>query len=134
MGAKPTRRKGAIHVLTKQVSDADIALFVLVTGDAPLNSDDPPDPQRAARQAVPLAFLSALLASAAACHAPQPPTARFVSQTVTFHESAYTDDTLTATAEIVAHHAADRTLTIAVRCDNQEGRRLAESELLLREE
>jgi len=128
------RRVGAIVTLTKQLSEADIALFVLVTEDAPLDGDEPPDPVRGARQAAPLSYLAALLTNAAARHAGQPAIARIVRQSVIFHEPAYTDDTVTATAEIVARHAADRTLGVSVRCDNQEGRRLAEGEMLLRDD
>jgi hypothetical protein len=120
--------------LTKQLSEADIALFVLVTSDAPLDGEEPPNPKRRVRQPAPLSLLSALLTSTAACHAPRPEFARFVTQTVRFHEPALTDDTVTVTAEIVAHDAASHTLGIHVHCENQEGRKLADGEMLLRED
>jgi hypothetical protein len=127
-------RVGAIATVTKQLSEADVALFALVTGDAPLNTEEPPDPQRGVRQAAPLSLLAALLASAAAQHAERPDLARFISQTVRFREPALTDDTITAAAEIVGYDASEHALQIDVRCDNQEGRRLAEGRFLLHED
>jgi hypothetical protein len=127
-------RVGAIASVTKQLSEADVALFVLVTRDAPLNADEPPDPQRGMRQAAPLSLLAALLASAAAQHAARPDLARFISQTVRFAEPALTDDTVTAAAEIVGYDHSEHALKIQVRCENQEGRRLAQGRFLLRED
>jgi hypothetical protein len=134
VGTDPARRVGAIATLTKQLSEADVALFELVTGDAPLEGEEPPDPRRGVRQPAPLSLLAALLASAAAHHASRPDLVRFLSQTTRFVEPALTDDTVTATAEIVGYDPAERALRIATRCENQEGRRLAEGEFLLRED
>jgi len=127
------RRVGAVASVTKLLSEADVALFALVTGDAPLGSDEPPNPQRQVRQAAPLSLLAALLASAAAQHATRPDFARFISQTVHFCEPALTDDTVTAVAEIVGYDPAEHALQIDAHCDNQEGRQLAEGRFLLHE-
>lgn len=129
-----TRRIGTAATLTKQLSEADIALFVLVTGDAPLDREEPPDPRAGLRQTAPLSLLAALLASAAARHAARPEQARFLSQSVRFAEPALTDDTITATAEIVGYDEAERALRIEARCANQEGRQLADGQFLLRDE
>jgi hypothetical protein len=128
------RRVGAVASVTKLLSEADIALFELVTCDTPLSSEEPPDLKRRPRQPAPLSQLAALLASAAAQHATRPDLARFISQTVRFTEPALTDDTVTATAEIVGYDPAKRALKIHARCDNQEGRRLAEGQFLLHED
>ena len=73
------RQVGAIVTVTKDFSDADLALFMLVMGDAELTTDEPPRPDRQQRQAAPGALLVALLASTAARHTLRPQYARFVS-------------------------------------------------------
>lgn len=134
MSTDLARRVGAVARVTKQLSEADVALFVLVTDDAPLEGEEPPDPARRERQEAPLSLLAALLSSAAAHHAVHPELAHFVSQTVRFHEQALTDDTVTATAEVVGYDPKDHALQIQVRAENQEGRRLAEGQVLLRDD
>lgn len=128
------RQVGAIETLSKQLSEADVALFVLVTNDTPTYSEEPPSPVRQQRQAAPMSVLSALLTSVAARHAERPEIARFVSQTVQFFEPAFTDDTVTAIAEVIAVDTVGHTLVTHVRCENQEGRRLAEGEIALRQD
>jgi acyl dehydratase len=127
-------REGAVTTLTKQLSEADVALFQLVTGETQVTAEEPPIPARQTRQAAPMALVGALLATAAAQHSLRPDLARFLSQTVTFHEPAYNDDTLTVTAQVAEHDGANRSLRIVARCDNQDGRRLANGEFLLSEE
>ena len=119
--------------LTKQLSEADIALFVLVTAETQVVAEEPKDLNRQARQIVPQAFVAALLTVGVARHATRPGAAQIVSQTVAFGEPAYTDDTLTATAQVTAHDPSTSVLRIQVRCENQEGRRLAEGEFLLKD-
>jgi len=123
------RQIGAVVSLTKELSEADLALFMLVTGDAQLDTEEPPSPERQARQQAPDALLAALLATAAARHATRPQYARFRDVTIRFVEPAYTDDLLTAIAEITALDAGQ--LHISARCENQDGRRLAEGEFHL---
>ncbi len=134
MSTDLARRVGALATLTKQLSEADVALFILVTGDEPLNGDDPPDLQRRPRQAAPLSMLAALLGAAAAAHAARPDQARFLSQTVRFVEPALVDDTVTSIATIVGYDSAERALLIDAQCENHEGRRLAEGRFLLRQD
>lgn len=127
------REIGATVTVTKQLSEADIALFRLVTKDSNsvMNGDDPPPPVRQPRQAAPFPMLAAFLGSAAACHLPQPEVARFARQVVEFAAPAYTDDTLSATAEIAAYDSASHSLRIRAHCVNQDGLRLAEGEFVL---
>lgn len=134
MGTDRRRHVGTVATLTKQLSEADVALFVLVTGDAPLQGDEPPDPVRGPRQAAPLSLLGALLSSAAGRHVAQPELAHFVSQTVQFHAQALTDDTVTATAELVGYDPREHVLQIQVRCEDQAGKRLADGQVVLRED
>lgn len=126
------REVGATATVTKQISEADVALFSLVTKDDVMNGDEPPAaPVRQPRQAAPFPMLAAFLASAAARHMPRPDLARFERQVVEFAAPAYTDDTLSATAEIAAYDSASHSLHIRAHCDNQEGLRLAEGEFIL---
>jgi hypothetical protein len=128
------REAGATATITKQISEADVALFNLVTNDNPPNGDEPPPPVRQPRQAAPFPMLAAFLACAAARHLSRPSLARFERQVVEFVAPAYTDDTLSATAEIASYDSASQSLRIRAHCDNQEGVRLAEGEFILKDE
>jgi hypothetical protein len=128
-----SRQIGAVTRVIKQISEADVALFELVTKDDQLEAEEPPSPSRQPRKPVPFPFVASLLASAAARHHPQPDLARCERQIVTFLAPAYTDDTLSATAEVAAHDSATGILRVRAYCDNQEGERLAEGEFHLRE-
>ena len=134
MGTDRARRVGAVATLTKQLSEADVALFTLVTGDAPLEREEPPDPAARPRQVAPLSLLGALLTSAATHHATAPEHAQLVSQTVQFHAQVLTEDTVTATAKLIGYDAAQHVLQIEVRCEDQAGRRLADGQVVLRED
>jgi hypothetical protein len=125
---------GAKITINKTLSEADIALFLLVTNETTPSGDEPPLTSRHAREAAPFAMLAALLASAAAGHARRPGATRFLSQTIRYCEAAYTDDTVTATAQVTARDETAHALLISVACENQEGRRLAEGEILLAED
>jgi hypothetical protein len=125
------RRVGAVMKLTKQVSDADVALFALVMGETQITADETPIPARQPRQIVPMALVAALLTSAAARHSDRPGGTQLSTGTVHYLEAAYTDDTLTATAEISAYDAGTRSLRILARCETADGRRLAEGEYML---
>jgi len=125
---------GATITVTKHISEADIALFDLVTKDATLSADDPPSPDRQPRQSAPFALLAAFLAAAAARHAPWPTGARFAHEVVRYAAPIYTDDTLSAVARVTAYDSVSRRLHIHAHCDNQEGMRLAEGEFVLFDE
>jgi acyl dehydratase len=125
------RPVGATITISKLLSEADVALYLLVTSETMPFGDDPPLTSRHAREPAPLAMLAALLASAAIGHALHPSSARFLSQTVRYCEPAYTDDTVLATAQVTGHDDVAHAILISVSCQNQEGRRLAEGEILL---
>jgi len=122
---------GSVTTFTKQVSEADIALFSLVTRDEAVELTEPPAPVRQPRQAAPYPLLAALLAAAAARHAPPTLPARFARQDVRFSQPIYTDDILCAVAEIAGYDEASRTLHIHAACENQDGLRLAEGDFYL---
>jgi hypothetical protein len=125
---------GATVTINKTLSEADIALFLLVTNETTPSGDEPPLTSRHAREAAPLAMLAALLASAASGHARRPASARFLNQSIRYCEPAYTDDAVTATAQVTSRDDDTHALLISVTCANQEGRRLAEGEILLAED
>lgn len=132
---RPARQVGAIATITKTISEADLALFLLVMGDdqidAQVGAAEPGNTERQMRQIAPDAMLAALLASSAARHALRPQFARFSSAVVRFIEPALTDDTLTATAELTTLDG--ETLGVRAHCENQDGRRLAEGDFSLRD-
>lgn len=117
--------------LTKQISDADVALFLLVTGQTAVTPDQLPISSQTTRQIAPMAMLAAMLAGAAAQHGLRPGSVRFLSESIRFVEPAFTDDTVTATAQVVGSDAASQSLRIYAHCENQDGRRLAEGEFML---
>ncbi len=131
MSDSVARRVGAVMTLTKQVSEADVALFALVMGETQITADEIPMSTRQSRQIVPMALVSALLASAAARHSDRPGGAQLSTGTIHYLEAAYTGDSLTATAEVSAYDPSARTLRILTRCETADGRRLADAEYVL---
>ena len=117
---------GAIARLTKQISEADVALFELVTRDEDVQTTEPPRPDRRPRQAAPFPLVAAMLASAASRHQPTLGPVRFVREEVSFAAPAYTDDTLCAVAEVTGYDGASHILRVSVHCENEAGLRLAE--------
>jgi hypothetical protein len=115
------------------MSEADVALFALVMGETKITAEDVPIPPHPSRQIVPMALVSALLSEAAARLSDQPGGAQLGMGTIRVLESAFTDDTLVATAEISGYDAGTRALRVAAHCETTDGRRLAEGEYLLRE-
>jgi acyl-coenzyme A thioesterase PaaI-like protein len=126
-----SHQDSAVRTLTKQISDADVALFLLVTGQVTVTPEQTPIPSQTTRQIAPMGLLAAMLSGAAAQHGLRPGAVRFFSEQVRFIEPAYTEDTLTATAELVARDSATQSVRIVAHCENQDGRRLAEGEFLL---
>lgn len=129
----PSARVGATLTLTKQLCDADLALFSLVMGELDVSQEHTIPSAPVPRQIVPLAVLSALLTAVSARHAVRPGMARITWQQVQFHEPAYTEETLVATARVSEHDEARAILRIAASCATEDGRVLAEGEVLLDE-
>lgn len=134
MNESTSHQEGPVTTLTKQISDADVALFLLVTGQTTVTPDQIQIPAQTTRQIAPMAMLAAILAGAAAQHGLRPGSARFLSESIHFIEPAYTDDTLTATAQLVGREDASQSVRIFAHCENQDGRRLAEGEFVLRDQ
>jgi acyl dehydratase len=116
---------GAIIALSKSVSEADIALYGLISRDDAFEPVDPTPPKRQPRQVASYPFLGSLLASAAAFPVSPPAQASFRWQQIEFSAPMYTDDTLYMTVEIVAYDEDARTITVSVACQNQDQHHLA---------
>ncbi len=133
MSEDRSRQIGATTALTKQISEADVALFDLVTRDELEHAEDeePPVPARRPREAAPLALLAAILTSAVTRHSSHPRYARLDHQHIRFFAPVYTDDTVRAVAEITAYDPASQSIQIRASCTNQDSLRLAEGEFVL---
>lgn len=129
---------GATRTVTHALSEADLALFALVMGQAELGPEarleaEPadqaePDEQRVA----PPALLLALLTTAAAQHSARPALARVLSGQARFIESAYAEETVRASATVVGVDEATGALRVRAVCETETGRRLAEADYLVR--
>jgi hypothetical protein len=117
---------GATLTLTKAMSEADVALFTLVTNDQPPNPDEPLPLDPMGRIQLPSAMLAAMLAVAASRHAGGLAAASIARADVVVPGVGWTGETLTTTAEVTAYDAASRTLRVRVQCANDQGQRLAE--------
>lgn len=117
---------GTITTLTKTISEADVALFKLVTDNLKLQTDEPKATDPDGHSSVPAALLAALLAAAAARHVEEPAVATFARAEVSFIGTASAEDTLIATAEVAGYDDASHTLRVRAHCATQEGKRLAE--------
>jgi len=116
---------GDIVALSKSVSEADIALYGLISRDDAFVPEDPTPPKRQPRQMAPYPFLASLLAAAAAYPVSLPAQASFQWQQIEFSAPMYTDDTLYMTVEIMAYDEDARTIAVSVTCQNQDQQRLA---------
>lgn len=123
---------GATRILTRLLSEADLALFALVMGEATFDGETHLDAEPRYQQMAPAALLSALLTACAALHSEQPEVARFTSAQVTFIEPAYAEETVRACATVTDIDAATGALHIVAYCETEAGRRLADAEFTLR--
>jgi hypothetical protein len=122
---------GDVIILSKTVSEADIALFGLINRDDAFVPEDPAPPVRLPRQMAPFPLLASLLATAASYLVREQAKARFLRQHIEFFWPVYTDDTLELKVEVSACDEASHTLHASVICHNQDLRRLAQGEFTL---
>ncbi|HEX8995882.1 MAG TPA: hypothetical protein VF812_07620 [Ktedonobacterales bacterium] len=123
---------GATRSITRTLSEADLALFALVMGEASLDGDARLEVEpRYQRMASP-ALLAALLTSVAALHSDRPDLARFVSAQLRFIEPAYAEETVRAHATVTGVDAPTGALQVRARCETEDGRALAMADFLLR--
>jgi acyl dehydratase len=126
---------GTAVTLSKAISEADVALFTLLTDDHLPTADESSEEalQPHEHQPVPPALLSALLAGAAARHAGGIGGARITHEEVRFLASAFTDDTLTVVAEVVGQDTAAGAVHVRAHCTNQDAALLAEGTFEVRQ-
>ena len=122
----------ATKTITRALSEADLALFALVMGEADLDGEARLEAEPRYQRAAPPALLAALLTSSAALHSERPAWARFVSAQLRFIEPAYADETVRASATAQGIDEPTGALRVAALCETAEGRTLAEAEFLLR--
>ncbi len=122
---------GATRTLTRALSEADLALFALVMGDAELDGEAHLEAEPRYQRVASSALLAALLTSSAALHSGQPASARFTSAQLRFVGPAYAEETVRASATVTGVDEPTGALRIAAVCDAEDGRRLAEADFLL---
>lgn len=123
---------GATRTVTHALSEADLALFALVMGEAELGPEAHLVAEAGDQRVAPPALLLALLTTSAAQHSARPALARFVSGQARFIEPAYAEETVRASATITGVDPATGALRVQAICETEAGRRLAEAEYLLR--
>jgi acyl dehydratase len=123
---------GATRTVTHALSEADLALFALVMGEAELGPEAHLQAESGDQRVAPPALLLALLTTSAAQHSARPALARFVSGQARFIEPAYAEETVRASATITGVDPATGALRVQAICETEAGRRLAEAEYLLR--
>jgi acyl dehydratase len=122
---------GATTTLTRALSEADLALFALVMGEADLATDARLEAEPSYQRVAPPALLAALLTTSAAQHSERPPLARFVSGQMRFIEPAYAEETVRASATVTGIDDATGALRISARCETEDCRSLAEADFLM---
>lgn len=122
---------GATTTITRELTEADLALFSLVMGEANLDAEARLQVEPTMQPSVPTALLTALLTECAALHSARPAWARFLSAQVRYQESAYPEDTVRATATVLAIDATTGALRLRANCETSDGRQLVEAEFLL---
>jgi acyl dehydratase len=123
---------GAAITVTKEISEADVALFSLVTDDHLPAAEEPAAAEAEARPVVPHALIAALLAAAAARHAGGLDRATIAGARLSCSGTTHAGDTLAATAEVTACDASSGVLGVRAHCDNQAGERVGEGTFELR--
>lgn len=128
-GTEPTT--GATTTLTRALSEADLALFALVMGEAELDTEAHLEAEPRYQRVAPPALLAALLTSCAARHSAHPGAATFLRAEMRFVASARAEETAIVRATVVGMDEATGALRIAATCEAEDGRRLADADFLL---
>ena len=132
MNERQLDKVGDVITLHKTVSDADIALFELISRDDAFVPEDPTPPLREERRMAPYPLLASLLATAAASHPVSDPEHRaFLREHIEFLAPLYTNDTLDMIVEVTTHDEAGRTVRISVDCRNQDQQHIAHGDFIV---
>jgi 3-hydroxybutyryl-CoA dehydratase len=123
---------GATASVSKTIGDAEIAAFAQLTGDVnPMHWSS--DFARRTRYGRPIAhgMLTASLISTVIGTKLPGPGSIWVSQTLNFVRPVFPDDTITATATVIAVREERPLVTLETRCANQDGHLVLEGEALI---
>lgn len=122
---------GATRTMTRSLSEADLALFALVMGEANLEAEAHLEADARYQRMAPPSLLAAMMTSSAAQHSDRPWAARFVSGQLRFIEPAYAEEIVRASATVTGIDGQTGALRVSVHCETEAGRRLAEADFLL---
>lgn len=118
----PEFQEGDSASFTKTITDADITLFVGVTGDTnPLHVDAVYAEKSRFGQRIGHGILTAGLISTVIGTKLPGPGAIYVSQTLNFRGPVFLGDTITATCTLTKYETDRRRMTMETICRNQRG-------------
>lgn len=130
--ANSTLEIGQRATYSKTATDADILLFLAISGDNnPIHIDDEAAKKtRFGRRILPGIWSAGLISALLASRLPGPGSI-YLSQTLTFKRPVFPGDTITASAEITAIRWEKGIVTLATICTNQSGEVVVEGEAVV---
>lgn len=118
--------------VTRTISDADIATYAALTGDAnPLHIDDGFAARSRFGRRVAHGLLSAGLISAVLGTKLPGPGAIYLQQSLRFVRPVYLGDSVTATVEVTAYRDDRRIVTLRTTCSDQRGEVVLDGEAVV---
>ena len=131
-GAAPALEIGQRASYSKTATDADILLFLAISGDNnPIHIDEESAKKtRFGRRILPGIWSAGLISALLASRLPGPGSI-YLSQTLNFKRPVFPGDTITATAEITAIRREKGIVTLTTTCSNQAGEIVLEGEAVV---
>ena len=128
----PTLEIGQRASYSKTATDADILLFLAISGDNnPIHIDDEAARKsRFGRRILPGIWSAGLISALLASRLPGRGSI-YLSQTLNFKRPVFPGDTITATAEITAIRRDKGIVTLTTTCSNQTGEIVVEGEAVV---
>jgi len=128
----PTLEIGQRASYSKTATDADILLFLAISGDNnPIHIDDEAAKKtRFGRRILPGMWSASLISALLASRLPGAGSI-YLSQMLTFKRPVFPGDTITASAEITAIRREKGIVTLATTCTNQAGEVVVEGEAVV---
>ena len=127
--ARPLPTVGQTAMVTRAITDADIAHFAEATGDFnPLHFDEAHAARTRFGGRVAHGMLSAGLISSAIANVLPGPGSAYKSQTLAFTQPVRPGDVVTVRLEVLELHEAKRRVRLSTVCVNQRGETVLEGE------
>src|SRR5579859_7278354 len=128
----PMLEIGQRATYSKTATDADILLFLAISGDNnPIHIDEEAAKKsRFGRRIVPGIWSAGLISALMATKLPGPGSI-YLNQTLSFRKPVFPGDTITATAEITAIRQSKGIITLKTTCTNQTGEVVVEGEAIV---